>query len=88
MSLDAYNLERNIFRDIHRVVCLKFTKVSGEYLASIFRVEEWTDQDTSVKFEATYSSETSIEFQMITQRYITEDSTLHNHLCENLKPYT
>jgi hypothetical protein len=33
------------------------------------------------------SSETSVDFKWATQRYIPEDSTLHNHRCENLKPY-
>jgi hypothetical protein len=31
------------------------------------------------------SSETSVTFQRATRRYIPEDSTLHNHRCENLK---
>jgi hypothetical protein len=31
------------------------------------------------------SSETTVEFQRTTRRYIPEDSTLHNHRCENLK---
>jgi hypothetical protein len=34
-----------------------------------------------------YSSETSVDFQRTTRRYIPEDSTLHNHRCENLKSY-
>jgi hypothetical protein len=32
-------------------------------------------------------SETSVVFQQTTRRYIPEDSTLHNHRCENLKSY-
>jgi hypothetical protein len=32
-------------------------------------------------------SETSIHFQWTTWCYIPEDSTLHNHRCENLKSY-
>jgi hypothetical protein len=35
----------------------------------------------------TYSSETSIHFERTTRRYIPEDRTLHNGLCENLKSY-
>jgi hypothetical protein len=31
--------------------------------------------------------ETSVDFQRTTRRYIPEDSTLHNHRCENLKSY-
>jgi hypothetical protein len=37
--------------------------------------------------EAICSSETSVDFQRVTRRYIPEDSTLHNHRCENLKSY-
>jgi hypothetical protein len=35
--------------------------------------------------EAIFSSETSVDFQQIARRYIPEDSTLHNHRCDNLK---
>jgi hypothetical protein len=31
------------------------------------------------------SSETLVDFQRATQCYVPEDSTLHNHCCENLK---
>jgi hypothetical protein len=37
--------------------------------------------------KATCSSETSVGTQRTAQRYITEDGTLHNHRCENLKSY-
>jgi hypothetical protein len=37
--------------------------------------------------EATHSSETSVNFQRATRRYIPEDSTLLNHRCINLKSY-
>jgi hypothetical protein len=33
-------------------------------------------------------SETSVDFQWTTWRYIPEDSTLHSHSCENLKSYS
>jgi hypothetical protein len=35
--------------------------------------------------EVICSSETSIDTQRTTRRYIPEDGTLHNHRCENLK---
>jgi hypothetical protein len=35
--------------------------------------------------EAICFSETSVDFQRTTQRYIPEDGTLHNHRSENLK---
>jgi hypothetical protein len=37
--------------------------------------------------EATYFSETSVDFQLTTWRYIPEYGTLHNQRSENLKPY-
>jgi hypothetical protein len=42
---------------------------------------------STLKMEAICSSETSVHFQQTTRRYIPEDSTLHNHCCENLKSY-
>jgi hypothetical protein len=36
--------------------------------------------------EVIYFFETSVDFQRTTLHYITEDSTLHNHRCENLIP--
>jgi hypothetical protein len=33
--------------------------------------------------EATYSLETSVDFQRTTQRYIPEDKTLHKYRCED-----
>jgi hypothetical protein len=36
---------------------------------------------------AIYSSETSVDTQRITRRYIPEYGTLHDHRCENLKFY-
>jgi hypothetical protein len=38
--------------------------------------------------EATYSYETTVDFQRPTRRYIPEDRTLDDHRCENLKSYT
>jgi hypothetical protein len=37
--------------------------------------------------EATCSSETSIDFQQSSRRYIPEERNHHNHRCENLKSY-
>jgi hypothetical protein len=42
---------------------------------------------STLKMEATCSSETSVDFQQATLHYIPEDRTLHTHLCENLKSY-
>jgi hypothetical protein len=40
-----------------------------------------------LKMEAICSTETSVDIQRTTRRYIPEDSTLYNHRCENLKSY-
>jgi hypothetical protein len=37
--------------------------------------------------EAICSSETSVDIQRTTRRYIPEDGILHNHRCEKLKSY-
>jgi hypothetical protein len=42
---------------------------------------------STLKMEVICSSETSVDFQRTTRRYIPEDSTLHNYRCENLKFY-
>jgi hypothetical protein len=39
------------------------------------------------EMEATCSSETSVDFQRTTRRYIPEERILHNSRCENLKSY-
>jgi uncharacterized membrane protein YciS (DUF1049 family) len=41
----------------------------------------------TLKMEAIFSSETSVDFHQTTRRYIPEDGTLHNHRCDNLKSY-
>jgi hypothetical protein len=41
-----------------------------------------------LKMEAIYSSETIVDFQWTTRRYIPQDRTLHDHVCENVKCYT
>jgi hypothetical protein len=42
---------------------------------------------SNLKMEAVCSSEMSVDFQRITWRYISKESTLHNHRCDNLKSY-
>jgi hypothetical protein len=42
---------------------------------------------STLKMEAICSSEKSVDTQRTTRQYIPEDGTLHNHRCENLKPY-
>jgi hypothetical protein len=42
---------------------------------------------STLKMKAICSSETPVDTQRTTRRYIPEDGTLHNHRCENLKSY-
>jgi hypothetical protein len=42
---------------------------------------------SNLKKKATCSSETSVDFQRTTRRYIPEDSTPHSHRRDNLKSY-
>jgi hypothetical protein len=42
---------------------------------------------STLKMEVTCSSGKSVNFQLTTRRYISEDRTLHNHRCDNLKSY-
>jgi hypothetical protein len=41
----------------------------------------------TLKMEAIYSSETSVDSQRPSRRYIPKYGTIHNHLFENLKSY-
>jgi hypothetical protein len=42
---------------------------------------------STLKMETICSSETSVDTQRTTWRYIPEDGTLHNHRCKNFKSY-
>jgi hypothetical protein len=56
---------------------------SQQYLL-IYRVVS-SGLATCFHAELIYSSETSVDFQQTTRRYIPEDSTFHNHRSENFK---
>jgi hypothetical protein len=60
---------------------------SSAELATCFALVSWLTYFSTLRMEATCSSETSVDFQRTTRRYIPEDRTLHNHLYENLKSY-
>jgi hypothetical protein len=64
-----YNLYRGIYNEEKLKLYLKNT---------IF----W---DIILKTELICSSEISADFQRTTRRYIPEESTIHNHCCENLR---
>jgi hypothetical protein len=56
--------------------------------ASVFNAGFLLNYASSLKIEAICSSETPVDSQGTTRRYISEDRNLHNHRCENLKPFT
>jgi hypothetical protein len=42
---------------------------------------------STLKMEAIYSSETSVDFKVTTRGYIPDDITLHNRRCDHLESY-
>jgi hypothetical protein len=52
-------------------------------LAVCFTLVSFLTYSSTVKFEATYSSEASFEFQHTTWRYILEDKTLQTNFCSS-----
>jgi hypothetical protein len=96
-------LKRSIFWDITPCNPLEVNRRFGEIYCLHFQrwrinrtrhqhESRWQEVSCSayssiLKMEAIYSSETSIDFQRTTWRYIPEDSIVHNHRCENLKSY-
>jgi hypothetical protein len=77
-----------------RCISWKSTDVSEKRIASIFKVEEESEQETGVKtggkqlcsasswtlkMEAISSSETSVDFQLTTRSYIPEDMLASSH---------
>jgi hypothetical protein len=53
-------------------------------IAAYVMLDSCSAYSWTLKIEATCSSETFVDFQQTTRRYIPEDKTLHNHRCENL----
>jgi hypothetical protein len=56
-------------------------------LPPVFTLVSCLTYFSTLKMEATCSSETSVDTQQTTRRYIPEDGTLYNHRCENRKSY-
>jgi hypothetical protein len=59
-------------------------ETSMKQVASLVRCLAYS---STMKMEATLSSEISVDFQRTTWHYFLADRTLHNHCCENLKSY-
>jgi hypothetical protein len=56
-------------------------------LLPAFTLVSYSTCFSTLKMEAICSSETSVDTQRTTRRYIPEDGTSHNHCCENLKSF-
>jgi hypothetical protein len=87
-----FRLWNVIFCGICREVLRISMNISKENISSIFRTEEWSKQETSLKQVSsrgllTCSFKTIVEIQRNTRCYIPEDRILHNHRCENLKSH-
>jgi hypothetical protein len=64
-----------------------YKKPAEHYLPSDFMLASFSAYFSTPKMDAIYSFDTSVEFQHTTKRYVPEDSTIHDHRCENLKSY-
>jgi hypothetical protein len=58
-----------------------------EHIAPAFLLVLAEIISSTLKMEAICSSETSVSTEQTARRHISEDDTLHNHRCENLKTY-
>jgi hypothetical protein len=78
--LRAVGMKCSIFWDITPCSPSKVNDVWEEYVASACHVSHWLLAlfFQTLKMEATYSSETSVDFQWTTQHYIPKDRVLHN----------
>jgi hypothetical protein len=90
--LTAEVMQSSIFWDITPCSLLKENRrfggtcphLQGRFSRSLVSCLAYS---STLKIEATCSSETSGATQRITGRHIPEHDTLHNHRCENLKSY-
>jgi hypothetical protein len=83
------DLKCTIFWDITPCSLLKIDRRfgGGLCLPPDFTLVSCSVYSSTLKMEATWSSEASVGFQRTSRHYIPEDRTLHNHRCENLKSY-
>jgi hypothetical protein len=67
-----------IFWDI--MLCIPLNETSPKAGSPAFRLVSCVAYSSTLKMEATCSSETSVDFQQTTQCYIPEDRALHDLL--------
>jgi hypothetical protein len=66
----------------------RFSNVGFEVFTAVVMKSSAEPIYLALKMEAIFSSETSVDTQRTTRRYIPEDNTLHNYRCENLRSCT
>jgi hypothetical protein len=81
-------IKSSVFWDIRPCSPLKVNRRSRGTCHFHLHVKFLLGFSSTLRMEATCSSETSVDSQRTTWRYIPEDRTLHNHRCENLKSDT
>jgi hypothetical protein len=64
-----------------------FALVSCLAHSSTLKIEATCSSETSVVFQRTFFPKCRLIFRQTTRRYSQEDRNLHNHRCENLKSY-
>jgi hypothetical protein len=65
----------------------RFKKQHEDLIATRFTLLSCLAYSSTVKKKAIYYSETAVHFKRTIRRYISGDRTLHNHRCENPRPY-
>jgi hypothetical protein len=58
------------------------------FICTCFKLFSCLAYSSTLKMQGIYSSETSVDFQRFTWRYIPEERTHHTHRCESIKSYT
>jgi hypothetical protein len=74
-------------RQVSDETSVNFQRTAGSKLATCFTLVSCLANSSSLKLEATCSSETSVDFQQTTWSYIPQDTSLPNHSCENPNSY-
>jgi hypothetical protein len=83
-----FQINVSIFLDMTPCTPLEVNKSFGiiwTLPAAYFHYASCSAYSSNLKMEETCSSETSVDFQRPTRRYIPEDKTLHYHRCQNFK---
>jgi hypothetical protein len=81
-SVESQSIFRRVVSPPSSVLKSKWNKKSA-----CFKLVSCFDYSPTLKMEASCSYETSVDFQWIAWRYMPEDRTLRNNLCQSFKSY-